>query len=196
MNKKILVGSIIAVVILVIVSFSSVVGYQSVKSDSKIASPLFNARTSRAIDKESKDLTCDYIGKGEKIVIPLPIRDEKKILLQMTINNLIKMDEKAMNELLEMISSYLDGEDSTVSKLAQFEQELNYSAISEIIVNNDYPINNELYSIGPDHVWAPGCIIVPLLLYLIFIIVRIITYTFLCPYAFSGEGDFVTFSQA
>ncbi len=40
MNKKILIGSIIAVVLLTLVSFTSVVGFQSVKSDSKIHSPL------------------------------------------------------------------------------------------------------------------------------------------------------------
>ena len=34
MNKKILLGSIIAVVILVLVSFTGVVGYQSAKSPS------------------------------------------------------------------------------------------------------------------------------------------------------------------
>jgi hypothetical protein len=41
MNKKILIDSIIAVEILVLVSFTSVVGYISVESDVKI-SPLFN----------------------------------------------------------------------------------------------------------------------------------------------------------
>ena len=37
MKKKILIGSIIAVVLLVLVSFSSVVGYNSVKSDLDIS---------------------------------------------------------------------------------------------------------------------------------------------------------------
>ena len=64
MNKKILLGSIIAAVILVLVSFTSVVGYSSVKSTSGKASPLFSIRTSRAIDEETKDFTCDYVGKG------------------------------------------------------------------------------------------------------------------------------------
>jgi len=44
MKKKILIVSIIAVLILLLVSFTSVVGYQSVKSDSKITSPLFKVR--------------------------------------------------------------------------------------------------------------------------------------------------------
>ena len=99
MNKKILIGSILAVVLLTLVSFSSVVGYRSVESDSKFLSPLFGIRTNRAINKEQDVVTSDYIGQGEKNVIPIPIRDEKKILLQMTINKLIKMDEKEMNEL-------------------------------------------------------------------------------------------------
>ncbi len=64
MNNKILIGSIIAVAILIGVSFTSVVGYNSIESDKKL-SPLFNIRTSRAVDKDSKDLSCEYVGKGE-----------------------------------------------------------------------------------------------------------------------------------
>jgi len=50
MNKKILLGSILSVAILILVSFTSVLGYNSVDSDVK-ASPLFNIRSSRAIDE-------------------------------------------------------------------------------------------------------------------------------------------------
>ena len=56
-NKKILLGSIIAVAVLIGVSFTSVVGYSSVKSNSAINSPLFNVRTNRAIDKERRIIT-------------------------------------------------------------------------------------------------------------------------------------------
>ena len=53
MDKKILIGSIIAVAILVLVSFTGVVGYQTTKSSTiDVASPLFTVRSSRAIDKE------------------------------------------------------------------------------------------------------------------------------------------------
>ena len=71
MNKKILIGSILSVAILILVSFTSVVGYNSVDSDMK-PSPLFNIRTSRAIDKESQDLSCEYVGKGEEINLLIP----------------------------------------------------------------------------------------------------------------------------
>jgi len=56
MNKKILIGSIIADVILVMVSFTGVVGYQTTKSSTIVkASPLFTVRSCRAIDEDSKD---------------------------------------------------------------------------------------------------------------------------------------------
>ena len=70
MKKKILIGSIIAVVILVLVSFSSVVGYRSVNSDSKIESPLFRIRN------EKGEVSSNYLGKGEDITIPLGPRPE------------------------------------------------------------------------------------------------------------------------
>jgi len=80
MNKKILIGSIIAVAILILVSFTSVVGYRRVESNVK-DSPLFNIRSSRAVDKEGKDFTTDYVGKGEEINIPVPKRNHVGILL-------------------------------------------------------------------------------------------------------------------
>ena len=51
MEKRILIGSIIAVVILILLSFTSAIGYRSIESDVKV-SPLFNIRSSKAIGKE------------------------------------------------------------------------------------------------------------------------------------------------
>jgi hypothetical protein len=72
MNKKILMGSILAVAILILVSFAGVVGYQTT-NQLTIAktSPLFTVRSSRAIDEDSKNLSCDYVGKGEECTIYL-----------------------------------------------------------------------------------------------------------------------------
>ena len=59
MKKKILIGSIIAVIILVLVSFTGVVGYQTIESSAIArASPLFTVRTNSAIGEESKDCNC------------------------------------------------------------------------------------------------------------------------------------------
>ena len=49
LNKKILVVSIIAVFILVAISFTSVVGLNTVKTANKKESPLYRIRTRRAI---------------------------------------------------------------------------------------------------------------------------------------------------
>ena len=98
MEKKILLGSIIAVVILVLVSFTGVVGYQTTKSSTIArASPLFSVRSQRAIDEESKDLTCDYVGKGEAVSFPLPTLNSRNKLIQNGLEIFRGMDEKSFN---------------------------------------------------------------------------------------------------
>jgi len=101
MNKKILIGSIIAVAILVGVSFTSVVGYNSVESDVK-ASPLFNIRTSRAIDEEGKDLNFNYIGMGEESILSIPTRDNRHDLIQKVIDYIIGMDDTRFNKFTRL----------------------------------------------------------------------------------------------
>ena len=81
MKNKILIGSIVAVVILVLVSFTGVVGYQTTKSSTIArASPLFSVRSKRAINEESKDLTRRYVGMGN--TLQFPKRDDKAIMIQ------------------------------------------------------------------------------------------------------------------
>jgi len=104
MNKKILIGSIMAVVILVLVSFTGVVGYQTTKSSTIArASPLFTVRSSRAIDEESKDLTCDYVGKGEEHNIFLSPRISKVELLDKLANIISKMDDKSFDRFAKIV---------------------------------------------------------------------------------------------
>jgi hypothetical protein len=107
MNKKILLGNILSVVILILVSFTSVVGYNSVESDLK-ASPLFNIRSSRAIDEETNIQTCNYFGKGKAAGIPNPIRNSTYMLLYEVIDILNKMDKDEINKLIEFIKVHQD----------------------------------------------------------------------------------------
>jgi len=104
MNKKILIGSIIAVTILIDVSFTSVVGYRSVDSDAK-ASPLFNIRINRAIQKDSENLNYDYIGKGNGINILLPTRNNKVELLEKFVDVIGRMDDKSFDKFVNLILS-------------------------------------------------------------------------------------------
>ena len=101
-DKKILIGSIIIVAILIGVSFTTVLGYNSVETNLK-ASPLFNIRTSRAIDEESKDLFCNYIGKGEEFAISFPKRDNRAELLQFVMNAIGKMDDRTFNRFKNLV---------------------------------------------------------------------------------------------
>ena len=102
MNKKILIGSIIAVVILVLVSFTGVVGYQTTSSTIAKASPLFSVRSSRAIDKESKEFTCDYVGKGEESILSIPKIGSKSALIQKAIDRISKMDDETLNRFIKL----------------------------------------------------------------------------------------------
>jgi len=95
MGKLILLGSIIAVVILVLVSFTGVIGHQTTKSNSVKASPLFSIRTKRAIDEEPKGLTSDYIGKGSESGIFIPERDRKLSQIYKIIKKISQIDVKS-----------------------------------------------------------------------------------------------------
>jgi len=107
MKKKILIGSIIAVVILILVSFSSVVGFQSVKSDPKIESPLFGVRTNRVINDENNVVRSDYIGKGKEIKIHLPKRSNEVISFKKIVKRFQNMDDKSFDKLVNIIINNL-----------------------------------------------------------------------------------------
>lgn len=108
MNTKILVGSIGAVVILILVSFTNVVGVQSTTSSSKKESPLFNVRLKRAINEGSKDiLTSDYLGKGAEIIISFPPRDNQIYLFQEIIDKIREMNDREFSAFKQIIIRYL-----------------------------------------------------------------------------------------
>ncbi len=117
MNKKILIGSIIAVAVLIGISFTSVVGYQSTSRTIAETSPLFTVRSSRALDVDSKDLTCDYVGMGEESILSIPKRDNMTILMKRVIDKLKKMDENQLKQFIGFIkkqisvNNYLNNED-------------------------------------------------------------------------------------
>ena len=104
MNKKILfTGCIGVAVIIALVSFTTVVGFQSAKSTYAINSPLFGVRTSRAINEESKDLTCDYAGKGEESILSIPKRDSETSRIQKAIDSISKIDDETFDRLVDFL---------------------------------------------------------------------------------------------
>ena len=165
MNKKILLGSIIAVAILVLVSFTGVVGYQTTKSTIAKASPLFSVRSSRAIDEESRDLTCDYVGKGEEINIPIPKRNTNGNLLIHALNRIKKVDRDKIQRVLENIMNNQDFYDMEVilTQLRTNPLIMNY-------INNSFFKADNLFTgdcAKTVLVWQKNCLLDILFLYLI-----------------------------
>jgi hypothetical protein len=65
MKKKILILGVSAAVLVIIASFSSVIGNNNKSSSQEIESPLFTVRTQRSIHKASRQaLQSSYLGKG------------------------------------------------------------------------------------------------------------------------------------
>lgn len=98
MKKKILfIVSIMAVVILIFASFTSVIGFRSVKFTSIKSSPLFNTRTKKAIRDEDRSITTfNYIGKDKRNVIQIPKMEDK---IKLLIDRIKNMDSKTLNRL-------------------------------------------------------------------------------------------------
>ena len=124
MKNKILIGSIVAALLLVLVSFTSVIGFQSSRYNSAVNSPLFKIRTQMVLDTESKDVICDYIGKGEESILSIPTRNEKTELVQKFIDRIRKMDDITFNKFIGLV----------VNRLQQ-ENNINENDINEIITS-------------------------------------------------------------
>ena len=105
MNKKILIGSIIVVVILILVSFTGVVGHRTTSSTIAKASPLFAVRSNRAIGEQSKVLTCNYIRKGN--TLPFPKRDNRAVMVQKVVDSIRNMDDKSFEKFIAYIINNL-----------------------------------------------------------------------------------------
>ncbi len=173
MNKKILIGSIIAVAILIGVSFTSVVGYRSGASDVK-ASPLFNIRSSRVIDEESEELSCNYIGRGEESILSIPKRFDNIELVQKFIDNIRTMDDKTFNkflyQLITQIQKRTDIKNVNINELIIAIHQIRNNPDKIITDNSDYSPFTYNKDWFPTICWFPGCIIL-IFIYLIFAVI-------------------------
>ena len=146
MKKEILLGSIIAVVILTLVSFTSVVGYSSVKSDLKIASPLFSIRNNKC------DISSNYLGKGKAINIPLPKRNDNVNPMYRMIDFISKANDKTFERYLDLVCSRLRPVNGfTNEKIDEIIEQFRYireypDEVKSVVVNdnirNDFILND------------------------------------------------------
>ena len=186
MRKDILIGSIIAVVILVLVSFTGVVGYQTTKSSTFTkASPLFSVRSNRALDKQSKDFACNYVGKGKSTPITIPKRDGRTASFhkaQRLIDIISKMDDKAFDRLVSSVIKHIH-QDNTFKdvNINEVKTTLHHLKNNPKRIDVDYGKNNLKYTWLRDFwatlCWFPFCAIG----YVIFYILLFYVIFTICP---------------
>jgi len=142
MKKKLIIGNIIAITILIGVSFTSVVGYNNLEDGVKV-SPLFNIRTSRAIDEESGDLSCAYVGRYKTIDLAFPNKYQYEILISKFNDRIENMDDE---EFYRLINNYI----ANVVK----DYKLNKNDITtlvEILISTRYNPNIVKYILNPNN---------------------------------------------
>lgn len=175
MKKKILIGSIIATVVIILAGFTSVVGFQSKDSSKVRFSPLFGIRAKRAVGEESQDaITCNYLGKNRAIFIPLPKLDDELSLLKKVIDKISKMDDETFEKFIAAFNIHIhqsnsikkENIDKAVSLLYQLRKQSEVT-IDNIISTMERSNVNRAYTVNGS--WRPGCILGPYLAWLVII---------------------------
>jgi hypothetical protein len=166
MRKFPLIGvSIIAVVLLILVSLTNVVGYQSVQSSGGNDSPLFSVRTKRAINQVNRDaVTFNYLGKGQ-YSMPFPERDNRTELIQKVIDRIRTMDDDSFNRFIDNAVNQINHKDNlkdiSVIELIKRLRQIRKSQ-QDIRVYKDKNDGNWTYlsNFRPTVCWFPGCYII------------------------------------
>ena len=183
MKKRILLGSIFAVVILMFLSFTNVVGIHTINSNSdSVSSPLFSIRTKRAINEEQEFETGSYLGKGKELPISIPKRDTKKAMIQNFIVRINQMDDKTFNKLVNNIITHINQDDNShkynARRIILTLNILRYNP--KMILDNINIEKNEQFTshCTIDGMWIPGCHIMEFLelifIYIVGLIILIV----------------------
>lgn len=132
MNKKIMICCIGTIIIIVLTSFTSVVGFQTTRSTLIKDTPLFSIRSQRATNRLAKRVvTSEYIGKRKTITISFPEKNSTLLLFQKTIDGISTMNDKTFTKFL----------DATISKFRE----------SSLIKEKDLPKIKQLFQFLRDH---------------------------------------------
>jgi len=143
MEKKILLGSIVAVVVIVLTSFTSVVGFQSRDTSKVLFSPLFRIRSKKAIDTELKDsIIFNYIGMEKEIILPITTSDSKSLLIRKSLKSINEMEQFEFLSFKSQLNLYIE-KNHEVS-----EQEMNelINFIENVRNKDDFFYTNEYSS--------------------------------------------------
>jgi len=106
MKIKIIIGSIFAVALIILVSFVSVVGHQSVQTNEHESySPLFAVRTQHATQKISTSGVSDFLGKGTPSNI-FPSKTTQKEELIQTAIKIFSKNPALLNRLIDNLEQF------------------------------------------------------------------------------------------
>ncbi len=106
MKIKVLVGSIFGAALLIVMSFVSVVGYQSVQAnDHEAYSPLFVVRTQRATQQATSGGVSAFLGKGTHTNLFPPQASRQEELIQTAIK-IFSRHPALLASLLENLDKY------------------------------------------------------------------------------------------
>ncbi|KYK24760.1 hypothetical protein AYK25_01655 [Thermoplasmatales archaeon SM1-50] len=207
MNILVKIGSLFVIALIILVTFTSVVGYQSVQPNGKnLSSPLFNIRTQRAIDKVSeRSITSEYLGKGKTLYLFTSLKSGFSSQLDKAIK-FINDNPGIIQKLLERISKspqmmrlfQQHGLSITLVKhtLAQISEnpELLKNQLNEL----KYPVDitNDSQPLGLDTSSVLGCFVTVLILLPLAILIGVLVATILVITCFNIGNCFETIVQA
>jgi len=106
MKIHVLVGSLFAAAVLIVVSFVSVVGYQSSQAhDAEILSPLFTVRSQQAIEQTRNGGVSAFLGKGAQTNLFPSVGFPRGELIQTAIK-IFRAHPALLSKLVENLDTY------------------------------------------------------------------------------------------
>ena len=186
MKRKIFVSSIFSVVIIILMSFTNVIGYTSNNSDSVEISPLFITRTNKAIEQDNNLFSSNYIGKGKEIKIQFPEKNNEKEMICKYIDAICHMDDNSFKRLISKTIFQVNKDDKLkdigankvlllLNSMRVYPDELKSFLLNEKDVEKKFTTSN--YTIGLK--WKPGCFLQLLISSIIGVVIIIIFATLL-----------------
>jgi len=191
MNRKIIIGCIGSVILLILVSYTSVVGSQNAQSSNKFmpSSPLFTTQTIRSINKKAPEIKSNYLGKGNQLnLFPL-----KKSLNEDMFNKAMKIittNPAILNKLFDNMKNFpyfrelLNKYDVSKLEVKNFLRILmvNPSLLSEemkniqiLAPNDDSPQPRGLSTSNPLGCFIVGLIVLPIVTVVVTLVALLFT---------------------
>ena len=205
MDKKILVGSVLVIVVIILASISPVIGYKISDKKNVISSPLFSARKNKILSRDIKKVNSKYIGHGNALNLFI----KKRTTLQDVVDKATKIVnvrpdviDEAFNKIISMPEvinllnennidvEYLKNQVDAIEKDPKLlEETINKAALSLPLDSNN-PIPVGLSTSNPI-----GCVIVIISLLPVFIILGVMIATMTLVTCLNLNGCFETLMQ-